>query len=178
MDEKTVPGGRYHDLFEFSTEHRKAMSSTYEKILQDLKEAMRAKDTPRLQVLRSLKAKILEKEISERKGSDATLSESQVREVLMKAAKQRKDSISQYREAGRVDLQETEEYELKVIESYLPEMMSEDAVRAIASDIIGKTGASSPSDMGKVMGALMPQVKGKADGAVVNRVVRELLESK
>ncbi|TVQ70836.1 MAG: GatB/YqeY domain-containing protein [Balneolaceae bacterium] len=154
------------------------MSSTYEKILHDLKEAMRSKDAPRLQVLRSLKAKILEREISERKGSDATLSESQVQEVLMKAAKQRKDSISQYRDAGRTDLLETEEYELKVIESYLPEMMSEDEIRSLASEVIGKTGASSPSDMGKVMGALMPKVKGKADGALVNRVVRELLESK
>lgn len=154
------------------------MSSTYENILRDLKEAMRTKDTSRLQVLRSLKAKILEKEISERKGSDATLTDSQVQEVLMKAAKQRKDSISQFRDAGRTDLQETEEYELKVIESYLPEMMSEDEIRGLASEVIDNTGASSPSDMGKVMGALMPRVKGKADGAVVNRVVRELLESK
>jgi len=154
------------------------MSSTYEKILRDLKEAMRTKDTPRLQVLRSLKAKILEKEISERKGSDATLSDSQVQEVLMKAAKQRKDSISQFRDAGRTDLQDTEEYELNVIESYLPEMMSEAEIRALASEVIDNTGAASPSDMGRVMGALMPKVKGKADGALVNRVVRELLESK
>jgi len=154
------------------------MSSTYEKILRDLKEAMRTKDTPRLQVLRSLKAKILEKEISERKGSDATLSDSQVQEVLMKAAKQRKDSISQFRDAGRTDLQETEEYELKVIESYLPEMMSEAEIRGLASEVIENTGAASPSDMGKVMGALMPKVKGKADGTLVNRIVRELLESK
>ncbi len=153
------------------------MSTTYDKIVQDLKDAMRSKDAPRLQVLRSLKAKILEKEISERKGTDVTLAENQVHEVLMKAAKQRKDSISQYKDAGRNDLAETEEYELTVIESYLPEMLSEDEIRTMASKVLEKTGASSPSDMGKVMGALMPKVKGKADGAMVNRVVRELLES-
>ncbi len=153
------------------------MSTTYDKIAQDLKDAMRSKDTPRLQVLRSLKAKILEKEISERKGSDVALKEEQVHEVLMKAAKQRKDSISQYREAGRDDLAETEEYELHVIESYLPEMLSEDKIRLMAREVIEDTNASSMSDMGKVMGSLMPKVKGKADGALVNRVVRELLES-
>ncbi len=138
---------------------------------------MRTKDAPRLQVLRSLKAKILEKEISERKGSDVTLGEDQVREVLLKAAKQRKDSISQYKDAGRRDLAETEEYELGVIESYLPKMMTEDEIRALASKVIGNLEPSSPSDIGKVMGAMMPKVKGKADGALVNRVVRELLES-
>ena len=153
------------------------MSSTYEHILQDLKDAMRSKDASRLQVLRSLKAKILEKEISERKGGDAALADEQVQEVLMKAAKQRKDSIAQYKEAGRDDLAEAEEYELKVIESYLPEMMTEEEIRSLASEIIKEKSASSPSDMGKVMGALMPKVKGKADGALVNRVVRDLLES-
>jgi uncharacterized protein len=154
------------------------MSATYDKIVKDLKEAMRTKDAPRLQVLRSLKAKILEKEISERKGKEVTLTEGQVHEVLMKAAKQRKDSISQFKDAGRNDLAETEEYELAVIESYLPEMMSGEEIRTLASEIIENTGAASPADMGKVMGALMPKVKGKADGALVNRVVRELLDSK
>lgn len=153
------------------------MSSTYEHILQDLKDAMRSKDASRLQVLRSLKATILEKEISERKGGDAALADQQVQEVLMKAAKQRKDSIAQYREAGRKDLAEAEEYELKVIESYLPEMMTEEEIRSLASEIIKEKSVSSPSDVGKVMGALMPKVKGKADGALVNRVVRDLLES-
>ncbi len=152
------------------------MSSTYENIVQDLKNAMRSKDAPRLQVLRSLKAKILEKEISERKGSDVVLKDEQIHEVLMKAAKQRKDSIAQFKEAGRDDLAETEEYELQIIESYLPEMLSEEKIRQLAKEVIEDTNASSMSDMGKVMGSLMPKVKGKADGALVNRVVRELLE--
>lgn len=151
------------------------MSSTYDRLLQDLKSAMKDKDTSRLQVLRSLKSKILEKEISERKGNDVTLSDEQVHDVLMKAAKQRKDSLSQYREAGRDDLAKIEEYELQIIESYLPKMLSEDEIKKIAKEVIDETGASGPSDMGRVMGALMPKVRGKADGALVNRIVRELL---
>ncbi len=152
------------------------MSTTYEKIAQDLKNAMRSKDAPRLQVLRSLKSKILEKEISERKGGNVVLRDEQVHEVLMKAAKQRKDSIAQFKEAGRDDLADTEEYELKIIETYLPEMLSEEKLRRLAKEVIEDTKATSMSDMGKVMGSLMPKVKGKADGALVNRVVRELLE--
>lgn len=151
------------------------MSSTYDKILQDLKTAMKEKDRELLQVLRSLKSKILEKEISERKGEAVSLRDEQVREVLLKAAKQRKDSLEQYLEAGRDDLAQAEAYELKVIETYLPEMLSEDEIKNLAQEVIDKTGAASPSDMGKVMGQLMPKVKGKADGALVNRIVRELL---
>lgn len=151
------------------------MSAIYERILVDLKEAMRNKETQRLQVLRSLKSKILEKEISERKGGDVSLSDEQIQEVLIKAAKQRKDSISQYEEAGRNDLAETEKNELVIIESYLPEMLSEDEIRELVKDAIEKTGAETQSDMGKVMGTIMPQVKGKADGSLVNRIVRDLL---
>ena len=136
---------------------------------------MRNKETQRLQVLRSLKSKILEKEISERKGGDVSLSDEQIQEVLIKAAKQRKDSISQYEEAGRNDLAETEKNELVIIESYLPEMLSEDEIRELVKDAIEKTGAETQSDMGKVMGTIMPQVKGKADGSLVNRIVRDLL---
>ncbi len=154
-----------------------AMNTTYDKIVEDLKDALRKKDAPLLQILRSLKSKILEKEIHERKGGKAVLREEQVREVLLKAAKQRKDAISQYREAGRTDLAEQEEYELQVIESYLPQMLSEDEIKERVSDVIQQTGAESVSDTGKVMAALMPEIKGKADGSLVNRIVRELLES-
>lgn len=154
----------------------RVMNRTYDTILNDLKNAMKSKDTHRLQVLRSLKSKLLEKEISERKGSDVTLTEEQVHEVLMKAAKQRKDSIAQYKDADRNDLADAEEAELKIIESYLPEMLSEQEVRSIASEVIEKTGASTKADMGKVMGSMMPRVKGRADGALVNRIVREMLE--
>ncbi|MEX0649091.1 MAG: GatB/YqeY domain-containing protein [Balneolaceae bacterium] len=151
--------------------------SIKEKILNDLKSAMKAREADRLRVLRSMKAKILEKEISERTGGEADITDEQVVEVLMKAAKQRKESIEQFETGGRQDLAEKEENELKVIESYLPEMLSEEEVREAAREQIEKTGASTMADMGKVMGALMEQLKGKADGSVVSRVVKEELSS-
>lgn len=151
------------------------MSSIKEAILNDLKEAMKAKEADRLRVLRSLKAKILEKEISERTGGEGSISDEQVTEVLLKAAKQRKESIDQFEQGGREDLAGKEKEELKVIESYLPEMMTEEEIREAVTAQIEKTGASSMADMGKVMGAMMARLKGKADGAVVSRVVKEEL---
>jgi len=149
--------------------------SLKETILDDLKSAMKNKEADRLRVLRSLKAKILEKEISERKGGEADITDEQVIEVLMKAAKQRKESIEQYEQGGRDDLADNEKQELKTIESYLPEMMSEDEVREAARKKIEQLGASDMSDMGKVMGALMGELKGKAEGSVVSKVVKEEL---
>ena len=149
--------------------------SLRDKILDDLKAAMKAKDAERLTVLRSLKAKLLEKEISERKGGEASLSDEQVVEVLMKAAKQRKESIEQFEEGGREDLAEKEKFELEVIEEYLPEMMNEDEVREEVKAQIKKMDATDMSDMGKVMGALMGRLKGKAEGAMISRIVKEEL---
>lgn len=151
--------------------------SLHDKILDDLKSAMKAKDAERLNVLRSLKAKLLEKEISERKDGEATLSDEQVVEVLMKAAKQRKESIDQFEDGGRDDLAEKEKYELKIIEEYLPEMMSEDEIRKVVQEQIEKMGAESMADMGKVMGALMGQLKGKAEGATISKIVKEELST-
>lgn len=150
--------------------------STYNSILTDLKEAMKARDTDRATVLRSLKAALLEKEISLRTGGEAVqLEDESVIQVLMKAAKQRKDSLQQYEQAAREDLAATERYELEIIESYLPKMMEPDEIKAIISETASSVGASTPSDMGKLMGALMPKVKGKADGALVSRLVKEHL---
>lgn len=146
-----------------------------ETILDELKSAMKNKDAERLQVLRSLKAKILEKEISERKGGESDISDEQVLEVLMKAGKQRKESIDSFEKGGREDLVEKEKAELAIIEEFLPKMMSEDEVRAAVRDQIKKMGASDMSDMGKVMGVMMGKLKGKAEGSVVSRVVKEEL---
>lgn len=151
--------------------------SIKERILTDMKTAMKAKDPFRLQVLRSLKAKLMEKEISERKGGEAEISDEQVIEVLMKAAKQRKESIEQYESGGRNDLAIAEKKELSIIEEYLPEMMSEDEVRDIVKQKISQLGASGPADMGKVMGALMGQLKGKADGGMISAIVKEELNN-
>ncbi|NBC05311.1 MAG: GatB/YqeY domain-containing protein [Bacteroidetes bacterium] len=145
------------------------------KILDDLKSAMKAREADKLNVLRSLKAKLLEKEISERKGGEASLSDEQVVEVLMKAAKQRKESIDQFEEGGRDDLADKEKFELEIIEKYLPEMMDEDEIRNAVKKQIDKMGATDMSDMGKVMGALMGQLKGKAEGATISKIVKEEL---
>lgn len=149
--------------------------SIQNKIISDIKEAMKAKEQDKLRVLRSLKAKLMEKEISERKGGEAKLSDDQAVEVLMKAAKQRKESIEQFEEGGREDLADNEKMELKIIEAYLPEMMSEDEVRDVVKQKIDQLGASGLQDMGKVMGPLMGQLKGKADGSLVSKVVKEEL---
>ncbi|MEX0723086.1 MAG: GatB/YqeY domain-containing protein [Gracilimonas sp.] len=149
--------------------------SIKDRIIADIKEAMKAKDKNKLLVLRSLKAKLMEKEISERKGGEAKLSDEQAVEVLMKAAKQRKESIDQFEEGGREDLAENEKKELALIEEYLPEMMDEEEVRKVVQEKIKALSASGPEHMGKVMGPLMGQLKGKADGSLVSKIVKEEL---
>ncbi|MEQ8524259.1 GatB/YqeY domain-containing protein [Gracilimonas sp.] len=146
-----------------------------EQIISDIKEAMKAREQDKLRVLRSLKAKLMEKEISERKDGEAKLTDEQAVEVLMKAAKQRKESIEQFEEGGREDLAENEKEELDIIETYLPEMMDEDEVRKVVKEKIEAIGASGMQDMGKVMGPLMGQLKGKADGSMVSQIVKEEL---
>lgn len=146
-----------------------------DQIMADLKQAMKDKDQDRLRALRSLKSKLLEREISERKDGEASLSDEQTIEVLMKAAKQRKESIEQFEKGNRSDLAESEKAELEVIESYLPKMLSEDEVRDIVRDKIDELGAEDMSDMGQVMGALMQELKGKAEGSLVSKVVKEEL---
>lgn len=146
-----------------------------EQIIADIKEAMKAKDQKKLLVLRSLKAKLMEKEISERKDGEAELSDEQAIEVLMKAAKQRKESIEQFEEGDREDLAENEKKELKIIEAYLPEMMDEEEVRKVAKEKVKALGASGMEHMGKVMGALMGDLKGKAEGSLISKVVKEEL---
>lgn len=149
--------------------------SIKESILDELKSAMKQKKADRLRVLRSLKAKILEKEISERKGGESDLSDEQIVEVLMKSAKQRKESVDQFEEGGRDDLVEKEKMELEIIEEFLPDMMEEDEVRSEVQVQIEKLGASGMQDMGKVMGVMMGQLKGKAEGSLVSRIVKEEL---
>jgi len=150
--------------------------SLYETILSDLKTAMKARDELTTMVLRSLKAAMLEKEISARTdGKAIIITDEMATEVIVKAAKQRRDSLTQYTDAGREDLADIERKELAIIESYLPEQLSKEEIEAIVDEVISKTGATSMRDMGKVMGAIMPKVKGKADGNLVNQVVKERL---
>ena len=146
-----------------------------DRIISDMKKAMKGKDSFRLQVLRSLKSKLMEKEISERKGGEAKLSDDQAVEVLMKAAKQRKESIEQFKSGERDDLVENEKKELELIETYLPEMMGEEEIRDKVKAKIEQLGASGMQDMGKVMGSLMSDLKGKAEGSVISRIVKDEL---
>lgn len=149
--------------------------SLKEKILADMKEAMKSKEKDRLRVLRSLKSRLMEREIEERTGGEATLTDEQTLDVLVKAAKQRKESIDQFTQAGRDELVRQEEEELKIIESYLPETLSEEDVRKIVRETIEQTGASGMQQMGQVMGVLVPKLKGQADGGLISRIVKEEL---
>jgi len=146
-----------------------------DQIMADLKQAMKQKQKDRLRVLRSIKAKLLEKEISERQGGEGELSDEQAVEVLMKAAKQRKESIEQFEEGGRSELADKEREELAIIESYLPKMLTEDEIRAAVREKIDALGAEDMSDMGRVMGAMMDELKGRAEGSKVSRIVKEEL---
>lgn len=150
--------------------------SLQEKLLADLKTAMLARDELKTRVLRSIKAALLEKEVSIRTGGEASLTEDMVMDVLIKATKQRKDSLGQFEAAGREDLAQIEREELAIISSYLPQTLSEEELVVEVQQAIKNLGASSPADMGKVMGYLTPKLKGRADGALISQMVRKLLQ--
>ncbi len=146
-----------------------------DQIDRNLKEAMKSGEKNRLNAIRAIRAALLEKEVSIRVGGKAELSNEQELEVLMSLAKKRKDSIQQYVDAGREDLAGTERAELAVIETYLPAPLSDEEIRAVVDRIVTETGASSMKDMGRVMGAAMKALKGKADGGKVQQLVRSAL---
>ena len=149
--------------------------SLKDRISEEIKAAMKAKDKVRLETVCSIKKVILEKETSVRPSGQDALTEEQELEVLTQLAKQRKDAIEQYRKAGREDLADQEAQELTIIEEYLPAQLSEAEIEAVIDELIAKTGASSPKDIGKVMGPAMKQLKGKADGAKVQAWVKAKL---
>ncbi|KKW05588.1 MAG: hypothetical protein UY40_C0014G0010 [candidate division CPR1 bacterium GW2011_GWC1_49_13] len=149
------------------------MTGIKERIQTDLTAALKAGDTVLALTLRYLLAEIHNGEIA--KGRDATLTEEELTALLQKQAKQRKESIEAYQKGDRADLADKEEAELKVIQSYLPEQMGEEEVSKLVEEAVSQTGASGMTDMGKVMGALMPKIKGKADGSLVSRLVKESL---
>ena len=149
--------------------------SLMDRIGEEIKAAMKSKDKVRLETVRSIKKVLLEKQTSSEVGSGGTLSESQELEVLMQQAKQRRDAIAQYRQAGREDLAAQEAAELEIIEEYLPRQLSEAEIAAVVDEIVGQVGATSPKDMGKVMGPVMQQLKGQADGKMVQKIVKEKL---
>lgn len=144
-----------------------------EKINADLLSAMKAKEEVKLGALRMLKASIIKFEVSGDKKIEAT--DENVLQIIGKEVKQRKDSISAYKKGGREDLAAKEEAEMKILQLYLPEQMSEEELKTLISRTISQTGATV-KDFGKVMGTVMAQAKGKADGQTVTRLVKEMLK--
>jgi uncharacterized protein YqeY len=151
--------------------------SLKDRITEDIKTAMKAKDKTRLETVRSIKKVLLEKEVSVRPQGQTELNETQELEVLAQLAKQRRDSIEQYQQAGRTDLADQEAQELAIIEEYLPQQLSDEEVSQVIDEIISRTGASSARDMGKVMGPVMQQLKGRADGQKIQAMVKAKLNS-
>jgi len=145
-----------------------------QQLKEDLKKAMLAKDSETTSVLRMVISAVGYFEI-QKGGAGYEASDEDVLQVLQREAKQRKDSIEQFRNGGREELAAKEEKELQMLQAYLPQQMSEEEITNLVEEAITQTGASSPQDMGKVMGALMPKTKGKADGAIVSKIVREKL---
>ncbi|OXM86112.1 GatB/YqeY domain-containing protein [Paenibacillus rigui] len=145
--------------------------SLSERLNEDMKLAMKSQDKFKLSVIRMVRAAIKNIEIDQRK----TLDDQEVLDVLNREVKQRKDSLQEFEKAGRDDLAETVKAEIVILMEYLPQQLSEEEVKAIVSQTIQEVGASSKADMGKVMSALMPKVKGRADGKIVNQAVQQLL---
>lgn len=147
--------------------------SLEQQIMTDLKAAMLAKDEAALRSLRAIKAAILLAKTAE--GGNGEVSAEDEIKLLQKMVKQRKDSLEIFQQQNRPELAKKEEEEIAVIEKFLPKQMSTEEVKATLADIITKFGASSPADMGKVMGAATKQLAGKADGKTISALVKELL---
>ena len=145
-------------------------------IQEDLKTAMIAKDELALSTIRMLKSALQYFEI-QKGGAGYSATDEDVLEVVSKEIKKRRESIEAYKNAGRTESAEKETTEMNILQKYLPEQMSEDEVRKLIDEAIVKTGATQMSDMGKVMGMLSAQTKGKADGSLVSSIVKEKLTS-
>ncbi len=166
--------------------------SLKEKITADVKKALKEKGSVEVSTLRMLQAAILNKEKEKRaklaKGKEeikeeelakeSQLTDEEIIEVVSSEIKKRKESILEFEKGNREDLVAKEKKEIEILEKYLPEQLSEEEIKKLTKEIIDKTEASGPKDMGKVMGELMPKVKGKAEGGMVSRIVKELLVPK
>lgn len=145
------------------------------RLAEDMKQAMKEKEAGkfRLSVIRMVRASLKNSEIDRKR----ELTEDEVLEVLAKEVKMRRDSLEEFRKADRPDLVAGLEQEIAILMHYLPAQLSEEEVRALVTEAVARTGAAGPKEMGKVMAALMPQVRGRADGKLVNAIVREMLNS-
>ena len=147
------------------------MSELKQQITTEMKAAMRAKEKARLSTIRMILADIKRIEVDER----IELDDTRVLAVLDKMSKQRRDSISQFEEAARMDLADAERQELEVIKTFLPQPLTDEEIAALVKDAATSTNASSMQDMGKIMGVLKPKIQGRADMSTVSKLVKEQL---
>jgi uncharacterized protein YqeY len=145
--------------------------SLKDRVTEDMKSAMKAKETARLGAIRLLLAAIKQREVDER----IQLDDAQVIAVIEKMLKQRKDSITQYEAAKRQDLADAEKFEVTVLTAYMPQAMSTDEIAAIVAKAVADSGAKAPADMGKVMALVKPQIAGRADMGEVSKLVKAQL---
>ncbi len=145
--------------------------SLKEKLAQDMKDSMKARDRERLSVVQLVRAAILQVE----KDKQVTVDDPGVLEIIAREVRQRNEAIEEYRKFNAETAIEKLDREIAILREYLPKQLSMDEIRNLVKDAIEKTGAAGPRDMGKVMGVLMPQVRGRADGKVVNQLVKEAL---
>ncbi|MHC1715656.1 MAG: GatB/YqeY domain-containing protein [Acidaminococcaceae bacterium] len=143
-------------------------------LTEDMKQAMKDKESGklRLSVIRMARANIKNIEIDEKR----ELNDDEVLAVLVKEVKMRQDSLEEFAKAGRDELVEQAKQEIAILRKYLPEQLSDEELRALVEEAVAETGAAGPKDMGKVMAALMPKTRGRADGKRINTMVRELLK--
>jgi len=146
--------------------------SLAERLNEDMKGAMKAQDKFRLSTIRMIRAAIKNREIELRR----TLNDDEVIDVLSREVKQRRDSLQEYEKAGRDDLVRTVSAEIEIISEYLPRPLTPEELEALVKQTAQEVGATSKADMGKLMAALMPKVKGRADGKLVNQLARQILE--
>ena len=147
------------------------MSELKNRITEDMKSAMRAKDTARLSALRLLLAAIKQREVDERKD----LTDADIVSVIDKMLKQRRDSVTQYEAAKRQDLADAEKFEMTVLQAYMPQALSEAEIAAAVAAAVAESGAQGPQDIGKVMAVLKPKLAGRADMTAVSKLVKERL---
>ncbi len=144
-------------------------------ISNQIPEAMRAKDSVRLLALRSLKAACANELVAQKRSTNDALADDEALAVIRRLVKQRKDSIEQFRKGGREEMAQAEEAECKILEAFLPAQMSEADVRKIAEGVQSKLGATDKSKLGQLIGAVMKETRGRADGGMVKKVVETLL---
>lgn len=148
-----------------------------DKIQQDLNEALKSREELKTSVLRLLSSSILNKEKDKRyksgKAEDAPLTDDEIIDVISSEVKKRKEASALYEKGGRQELAKKESNEMEILQNYLPEQLSEEELRKLVKEAIGKVGAKEINDTGKVMGLIMPQVKGRANGSIVSKIIKE-----